>query len=144
MTLLLAVVSVGGWVRSLSYSDTITVSAGKHTTARLTSAVQLMALEIEYDESSELIGMGPSWIQAPLTGTPSWCDERDIYWHLCLCGVRYGEIYYFPSGSYRDTPLHSLRIWCVQYWLFVVPLTVGSACLLLYKPVKTPTVNEST
>lgn len=131
LTLMMALVFMGGWVRSFSIKDEISVRKNVGITTHLIS-------------NRSRLGWKSVTIDDPLSTnfTISFyfakpAKEHDFYrghdvrwkWRWQCCGFEFGR--FIPNG-----PPWIEEIWIIPYWSLVIPLTALSAFLLLSKPRK--------
>ena len=123
LTLLMACVFMGGWVRSQSSCDNFSFISDQRIVTTLNSScgsILWMWYRLHSEESSPATG----WNSLPVTQ-----DVRDI---------SRKPKYPFESVKKNDwgqqPEVQTLRWWLISYWLITIPLTLLSAFLLLSKP----------
>lgn len=130
VTLLLACLSAGGWVRSSLWVDGLEIRLNALTVVSLRSCTGgIEAFRFYHPDVEELEARGftdtirfTSW-QIPAQHNSRW---KGILWRWNTWGFRLGS-------RYGDDSLERLSVAVVPYWAIVIPLTVLSAWLLLSK-----------
>ena len=136
ITLLMACVFVGGWVRSLRIQDAIVVPYGRGSSVQVVSACQCLILVSASDPMSPVSMNKFSWWSESV---PSYLGD---YYRL-----RFMEVIptikcrrFHPSEFRHSQTSTVANCYHIPYWSIVIPLTLISAFLLLSKPRKsTPT-----
>ena len=145
LTLVMALVLLGGWVRSLSIYDIITFPARKHTnnlTVSFTSeffgsvknSVYWGRSHYECDEETaellakdDLYGFGASYPRWRTYSVPD--IQMKWRWRWCGFGICEEPEERKEGDGWANAVL-------IPYWAIVLPLTLLSAFLLLSKPRK--------
>jgi len=131
ITLLLALASMGAWVRSQSCVDTLVFPTAKAMNYWMSDKYGLVWYTTGQSEE-EMKGFEDPFLI--FIGGPSDLNLRDWKPKSSFCGFR------FFDRQIQDSR-HTLSI--MPYWYIVIPLTVFSTCLLLKKP-KTSTQKKIT
>jgi hypothetical protein len=122
VTLLMALAMTGAWFRSLILCDAILIRSGTSwVDAIVSDAGHLMWADVCDDSPDPVI----QWRQFPAT---MFRDQESIEWHKLWLS--------FAIGEFRSSKTVVGRIWSAPYCALVVPLTLLSAYLLLWKPRK--------
>lgn len=135
VTLLLALVFLGGWARSGTYSDSIFFPIGKQTRVSFESENGYLFVEYEthkmINESARVF-----WLSLFC------CDPDEVYlyylddtvgWRFHCFAVGTHEINHHARGdldSY-EPPGFVRKTWFASYWTIIAPLTALSAWLLI-------------
>ena len=124
----MALVFMGGWVRSLIVFDAVRFNIGNHTGAGFMSMNQSIVLASANLETWE----PPEWQTGSSSSADSVLDGGRITWRFRWYGFGVGTLAQGDMGMMIST---------IPYWSIVIPLTLLSAYLLLSKPrpAKTPT-----
>ena len=131
VTLVMALVFMGSWLRSLIATDHLEFHFGSNTTDCIDSRNGSLGWERIHEDQVHDAMSFPDW--QTWTNTPS--DIPDMFeddvctkWHLRWCG--------FGSGIYElQNERHTLRV--VPYWSITILLTTISTYLILW-PGKRP------
>jgi hypothetical protein len=141
VTLLLALVVMVGWVRSLSVLDGISFTNGRESTESLASAGGFVAWQSNKGGATLMTSLVRNTV--PLPDDFDGFNHPAMKWRCRSCGFGVGEI---PAEIYDGTMI-TIRV--IPYWSIVLPLTLFSAYLLLSKPQKStpktipePTAND--
>ena len=132
VTLLMACVLMGGWIRSLRVHDQLIVPRG--------DSVHIFASQngmLGWARISQLLATIPfSWTSTTLTGTmeDSW-DDAEVHWRWHCCGFDIGAATLTAKSSIWGIKME-VEQWGVPYWSLTIPLTLLSAYLMLWKPRK--------
>ena len=142
VTLVLALVFTGGWIRSLSMADVICFPARKYTTQSmvsvstdiLVSAGNSLVWARDHEETTgtdanQTIDLGssfPTW--QTQTSLPD-SEDSHLKWRWRTCGFGICDSEKREEGS-RSTCLF------IPYWSIAIPLTLVSIFLILIKPRK--------
>jgi hypothetical protein len=122
VTLVMALAMMGAWFRSLILCDAIVVQSGtRWVDAIVSDAGHLMWADVCDDSPAPFI----QWKQFPAA---KFRDQESIEWHKL--GLS------FAIGEFRSPKTAAGRIWSAPYCALVIPLTLLSAYLLLWKPRK--------
>lgn len=133
VTLIVACVFMGGWICALQdIRDIAVFPSGKHTFEQFVSGESSISWIRIYDE--DVIRTTPEFKRIDFSDDPSWhngafLDPR-IEWDLHWCGFGAGRIGGPPDRNWLKV------CWVIPYWSVVVPLTLISFWLLLFKPHK--------
>ena len=130
VTLVMACVSMAGWVRSHSVQDVISIHSGRHTSESLSSVKRVLVWQRSQFDYDEYKGPLPEWTTYPFHSETKWFDETGMIWRWQLCGFGFGEL---PSDLIDGV---QARYFFIPYWSVTGPLTLISAWLLLLKAGK--------
>ena len=140
VTLFMACVIVGAWVRSLIRHDLVMIPYGNDTfcVESACGVIEFARLTTRDNKSK------PKWFSNEITPTLwRWLDndgipravdhlgelsENEIDWRWDWAGFHFGAGHSINDGE---------EDYMLPYWSIVVPLTLVSFCLLLSKPGKT-------
>ena len=133
ITLLLAVVLTGGWVRSLSNGDSFDFSLGGTATDDFVSVDSSLLWVKRYQPDSAEVPMTfPEW------ESHDFIPSSRFYHIFAIDAVKWNwQLFGFGSGEHQaDAWAHGYRcrLWIIPYWSIIVPFTALSAFLLLSKP----------
>ena len=133
MTLVMACVFLGLWVRSLAIYDCAICYCGLHTRHTVFSASHFIGYQYIYERLPERhpIFVRTNWgSNTPADGASHLFADTRITWHWRWYG--------FSDCEYLENRLNGCRcrIWIAPYWSIVIPLTMLTAFLLLSKPRK--------
>ena len=141
LTLVMACVFLGGWVRSQGHNDEVNFWTGPHETHSLNSS----PTGICWMKRSNLHPNVPM-----TTGKFGWVAfqswPRDVcdpfrwstpQWQFAFMG------FHFAKATIDPPDRGNLEIWIIPYWSIVIPLTLLSACVLLSMPRKSTSNNIS-
>ena len=124
--LLMALVFVGGWVRSLTIQDSFLCHRDDHSGFFVNSNQGCLSWNRIHELQPEQLRFADRYF----TGDAASFDRflnNEVNWHWKTCGFEFGE-----------TTQHNSRVrsefGVVPYWSIVIPLTLLSAWLLLIKP----------
>ena len=153
VTLAMACVFMGGWMRSLRKADTTAISISKNSLIQLISREKTLAIRKcnsafavrgIADRADRIILVAAEQPPTPTPRDVSFSfDERALSesgnpykWTIQSCGVRIGCV---------EDPTYSLRasMWVFPYWSLISPLTILSAYLLLSEPRSEKKVDTS-
>ena len=131
VTLILACVFMGGWVRALAIQDTLVIPIGNKLSVQFVSAYHRIILGKHVTITGEPLRKRPLW-----TFIPAEKKRWQLKIELMTCRVEFNSFLYGNNGTVFNTGISS---WYIEspYWIVVVPLTLVSLCLLLSKPGKT-------
>jgi len=128
VTLMLALVFTGGWVRSLSVMDVVLFGSGKYTMEHCVSVDHSLVWgRLRTDDSRSII-VFPVWETSGSSNLDAFLDRANLRCSWRRCGFGVGEMNAGPADRHT--------IWIIPYWSIVIPLTLLSAWLLLSKPRK--------
>ena len=131
MTLVLALVFTGAWVRSLLVEDEIQIQQSRSVLVIRSINGSMWWLWQCESFNSEPFARYTSPARIAF-------DEFSGQWGLraTLCGKKRGSTFFFGSGELSGSGPASpkLELWVVPYWPFVFPLTLISVLLLLSRP----------
>ena len=125
VTLVMALMFTGGWIRSLSVDDSINFPSGKstfHTISSDQNDLIWMAWSGPDFVPDRFPGFYESYVPLHSNNDPFGGNHPERDWHAF--GFRFAES---PSDTL------AFRVWMVPYWSIVLPLTLLSAWLLLTK-----------
>jgi len=128
VTLLMALVAMGGWIRSQFIGDSMwfdNTFGRLHFGLASTQSDILIASSI--DDGSQLRSSFPKFATTEADGFQENLD-RQFEWHWRVLGFGHGE-----SIRGLRSP-RGFQIWAIPYWSIVIPLTLLTAYLLLAKP----------
>jgi len=135
--LVLALVFMVGWIRSLAFYDEIRFHTAPDTTDGLISTDSSIGWERRTGFESHA-GQSSSFMEFsvghPFVDISSSSDPRQSRWDWkwYWCGFGDGSAVY--GSGLAETGFEHHTFWVVPYWSLVFPLTLLSACLLLLKP----------
>jgi len=122
VTLVLACVFMGGWVRSYSFTDQL-IPPGQTSTFHVWVSLRgRFAWMKVQGQAARVAPSLPMFSSAP-GNSPCPIDREYSKWYWQFMG--------FGSGTGNA---HIYLFWTIPYWSIVVPLTLLSAWLLLSKP----------
>jgi hypothetical protein len=130
VTLVMACVSMAGWMRSHSVQDVVSIHSGRHTSESLSSVKCVLVWQRSQFDHDEYKGPRPEWTTYPFHSETKWFDETGMVWCWQLCGFGFGEV---PSDLIEGV---EEKFFFFPYWSVTVPLTFISAWLLLSKTGK--------
>lgn len=119
MTLIIACVMTSGWIRSWGLQDAFTFHSGKHTKDSLFSLAGALVW-VRYDEMQDEFPRPTGFSSVRFVGRPF--EDPDIQWR----GRRWG----FGVGKLKSEPIVFRTI---PYWSLIMPVTLLSAWLLLWR-----------
>jgi len=130
VTLLMACVVMGGWLRSPHHCDSFNSRIGKLAIIWLISADVQIGVSIITSEDSVIAPKSAGWITyMPETFEALFPRQLGFVWRCRYCG--FGKSIN-QSGD--------VFVWVCPYWSIVIPLMLLSAYLLLTKPRKSTSV----
>ena len=151
LTLVMALVAMAGWVRSLGRQDSLSIRQGKQVIHIVSSS----PFGIEWQRKEELldgITVSPLWKKSLWFWTNPWDNHASSFnffsdgtirlrWELfgfCIGQKIHDDSTQMPDAWVRANPESKTewRIYRIPYWSITVPLTVISAFLFLSKPRK--------
>ena len=149
LTLLMALVFMGGWIRGFAFCDIATYSYIQGWQRLNASCYGLVWSRFKNDDINVKYGNELQVEHHPLknaSGIPSAngphpvdfhfsSEDDETIWHWQAFGFHFGE-----AVGIKDQLRMSL--WAIPYWSIVVPLTLLSAFLLLTKPQTTKPGSE--
>jgi len=133
VTLMMALVFMGGWLRSLTGIDSVTFYSQNPTIVSVSSVQGRFEFEMMQDTEPHGTMMFPVW----------WTTEEDVGHLPFLVALNDGDPdinwewqrYGFGGGSIAAPPGETpLAFLVVPYWSITIPLTALSAFLLISKP----------
>jgi hypothetical protein len=125
VTLVMALALLVGWVRSRVVLDSLSFAVRSQVTESLVSGGGLVAWQAKTNSSPPSV----TWNTAPVTDSFDGFNNPSMRWSWRGFGV--GEL--VPEEEF-DIERIVFRI--VPYWSLVLPLTILSAYLILWKPRK--------
>ena len=133
VTLLLACVAMGGWIRSSTIHDTFTMGLGSSVQLKLVSVSRRLAVVlIEGDQD-----LSASFWMSQVASADGW-DLNFLFSDSSRAIVGSSitsDLYSFASASIGFNSLSCAVNWCqFSYGAIAIPLTLISAYLLLSKP----------
>jgi hypothetical protein len=132
MTLVMACVFTGGWVRSLSIVDAVSIPIAKHILINVSSDDQSVICEKQGIEFRELTWEFLEWNGGqPIVTNHDGGYQIHWLWKWHGFGVADGIAYADIPPSFSPA-----TIWLFPYWSFIIPLSLISFWLLLSKPRK--------
>ncbi len=142
VTLVMACVAMGGWVRSQYVQDTILLPGMVPHICIINDSHGIQRLILgEYGplHHDEWLEVRLKWLcEPPSESIYSELDRSHIVWRYSLIGFDFGE--FVPPSTFvhsLSTALHErVTLANVPHWSVVIPLTLLSAWLLLSKPRK--------
>ncbi|MEI8383783.1 MAG: hypothetical protein WCJ09_26955 [Planctomycetota bacterium] len=140
VTLLMAIAVTGAWIRSRVIHDFLTIRSRK-TLDRLSATSQGMKWErVKAIRAADFPKtVGTEWTSFPASTTMTLMPFDSVVgiysvntiqsdWQFC--GFR------SQRGHYGEATFVQHGYWVIPYWSFAAPLTLLSACLILWKPQK--------
>ena len=125
VTLVMALVLLGAWIRSLQVLDQVRVSREYQTPIYcLQSANGSIRWIVDEARGAEIY----LWMSRTRGNAP----------HLFADGTPECEWKFRWLGFGAGKPSRLETIWFIPYWSIVIPLTLLSACLILWKPRQAP------
>lgn len=125
LTLLMACVFTGEWVRSYTVNDEIAVTWSGRLHAFLSSSGEFSLI---------------SWSNDEIPDSFEWEVKSDVsngqVSHYMSLGMPRPKRHWFWWDEVREMTADKSGIWIIHYWSIVTPLTLLSAFLLLTKPRK--------
>lgn len=132
LTLVMALVFVGGWMRSLFIYDNVRFSSSNSTLITVSFREGTIVWTVgTYHAGNFQSGWRlPDWESCPLSGSePLDVTYRQVEWQWQWCGCCHGA--YFWGEGFKN------EVWIIPYGFAIFPLTMISAFLLLSKGRKT-------
>ena len=130
VTLVMALLFMGGWVRSLSIQDVLSFHSGRHTSEHLSSVKCVLVLQRGEIDDAEYMMTFPKWTANEFDSETKWFDETGMVWRWQLYGFGFGEL---PNDLIEGV---QEKYFFIPHWSIVLPLILNSAYLLLSKPPK--------
>ena len=138
ITLVIACAFMGMWLRANQICDYYLFGSGhdreSHSIVSTAAGLYWAREELPPDSSARKFSRSyqPGWNASPYEDY-DWpkdftttIDVWKVDWRWRLCGFDFGEYHSISRTWY----------WVIPYWSIVLPLTVLSACLILWKPRK--------
>ena len=129
VTLVMACALMGGWIRSYASVDSIFVNTGNGQRRLQSEGGYLIWSSGGFEPAGSSFGF-ESRLFTPIEFIEP--NELWVDWRFRCPGIRVGTM---PSGH---APNGFVRLSLVAYLMFVFPLTLLSAYLILWKPRKQP------
>lgn len=129
-TLLVALMAMGGWVRSLYLQDSFSYHTTRHSVEQLHSGKHHVRWISFFWDDPQFIRTYPLWQTHPVSDhvfLSSFHEQPEFKWKLRWNGFGYG---YATDGYYE------LKYRMIPYWFIVIPPTIVSAVCFLKKPVQ--------
>ena len=128
VTLVMALVFMGGWVRSVSLTDNIVVPCERNRIHVLLSLDSTLGWWIYRADKPHGKPAWPDW-RSEVTVDAGRLNNGNVQWNWRCCGFGRGATAIAADGSMA-------QLWTIPYWSVTTPLTLLSAFLLLSKPRK--------
>ena len=127
LTLLMACVFMGGWVRSLTYTEIVDFAKGECTTDIFYSFDGVLVWRKVFQECPDVSTSFQEWESVPSTRFVYhfFMDDR-INWIWLWAGAGF--------GMQVEAPNDCSYFCSIPYWSIVIPLTLLSGWLLISKP----------
>ena len=139
------------WVRSLFVLDKFLFSQKQsvHAISSMDGNCSWLSVTPFSDVIPSGWSLQPRWVPSPLTENSrrnhncfDW-NGIDIHWRWHWDGFNFGAISSETFGTPpNDTYISRHEIWQIPYWFIILPLTLLSAYLILWKPRKRTAVAE--
>ena len=126
LTLMIALVFMGAWARSVSVMDAVQIRSGMYTMEHCVSVDHSLVWGRLRAEDSRSIIVFPVWEASKASNLDAFLDRANLRCSWRRCGFGVGEMKAGPADRHT--------IWVIPYWVIVIPLTLLSAYLLLAKP----------
>jgi len=120
VTLVLALVSIAGWVRSSCFEDVAAIPIGG-SALTCVSLDGLFVCGIATDATPGSLPPFPMWKSRPYCNLAQFIARGSLHIDRQINGFGVGEMY-------SNSPF---KVWIIPYWSIAVPLTVASTLLLL-------------
>lgn len=136
VALVMALAVFGVWMRGYGVSDAFSFGVDEAGNNHWLNSSRDGIRWERYSGAGGVIG----WKQFPVpqSGTvfpvddPEWLSICAVDWRVRSCGFDFGEWRSKQKDAFR------CDYWLIPYWSLVLPLTLLSAYLILWKPRKTP------
>jgi len=138
MALVMALLAMGGWVRSVVNLDIVEFTTGDHSKVGLESGEQTICLFNCYSTNKTLNPRTIFWCSISFHDQPNARSSivfSNEYWRWQICGFGYQFNSWrnqssIPSGAFKGDSIF------FPYWSITIPPTLLSVYLLLTKPQK--------
>ena len=127
VTLVMACVFAGAWVRSVGIHDLVGVNFSSQSSVFVESSEQTIGFGMERANSKRIWDSFPAWKTEPSSGIKPLDDKEHVRWNMQWHDFGIG-------GNYQYYPDNFLLEVHAPYWSIVIPLTLLSAWLLILKP----------
>ena len=129
LTLLMACVAMGGWVRSFSVMDEIVTRIDDQNIYHFRSTDSKVSWCRVREQHPFQESFLKTYFSTPSQVNHFFRERDDIQWRWQCLGFEFGRL--IQNGSQME-----LEIWSVPYWPIAVSLTLISLWLVLAKPHK--------
>lgn len=131
-TLVMSLVFVTGWIRSLVVMDVLLVHSGTHTMEHCVSVDHSFVWGRVRKANANSVIRYPVFATNAPHSLDSFLELANLRCDWNWLGFAVGELNVPTADRFNHT------IWIIPYWSLVIPLTSLAAWLLLAKPPRTP------